>query len=111
MKRSIIGLCLFALLVIAGTCGEFIYANNLAENIDRQIENFNGEESVEKLHEIFKERSIINRFFLRENIIERFEVYFTELEVSIKYKDNARTEEILNKINLYTKDLHCGRIF
>lgn len=87
------------------------YINNLAKELDRHTENFNGIESCRSLDELFEKRKLINRVFLRENVIEKFEMHIKELTAFIQNGENADAEATLEKIKLYTKDLHEARAY
>lgn len=111
MRRSIISLCVFVFLVVLVAGSEALYTKNLANAIDSYALDFHGMQSVEGLSELFESRKIMNRIFLKESIIERFEIYIKELEIYTKAGQSADAKNALEKIKFYTKDLHEFRSF
>lgn len=111
MKRCIISLSVFLFIITFVLVSEAIYTKNLAQEIDMQLNSYQGEESVEKIKEIFNRRRILSRIFLRENITEKMEIYITELEIYNKNKNEQQTELVMEKIRIFTKDLQKGRTF
>ena len=107
MKRSIISLSIFLFLIAGGVLAEFLYTRNLAITIDTHLENYEPKECAQKLKDEFEKRNLLNRIFLRENIVERFDNFFIELE----YSDENETKTIIEKIKIYTKDLKTDRTF
>lgn len=111
MKRSIISFFVFISLVILGVLSEFIYLDSLADEIKMQIQNYSGIENCEELKELFEQRKSLNRIFLRENIIERFELYLIELENYTLENNGEGIKLTLDKIKYFTDDLYKCRTF
>ncbi|MBQ8605253.1 MAG: hypothetical protein IJ408_00810 [Clostridia bacterium] len=109
MKRSIISLTVFCLLIAIGVYGEGKYTRELASSIDACIQEDTQVE--QRLDELFKRRSILNRIFLKEGIIERFETHIEELKVYSKYGMQADRQAALEKIKYYNEDLKNGRAY
>ena len=111
MKRSIVSICVFLVLIVLFTVSEMIYINNLANAIDEHTQDFHGVESCEELDNLFESRKFINRVFLRENVVEKFEVLIKELSIYAKKADDVEVDATLEKIKLFTSDLHEGRAY
>lgn len=110
MKRSIISLCIFA-IVTAGVClTELYYSDYISGKIKDASEKAKQDltvQSIEEIKDIVK--SGVTPVFYKESIIERFDKETSDLEIMLGHEDYKGALLSLERIKIYADSLkNCG---